>query len=138
MLVFTLGRKKKVDPLEKFITFLRKKANEASIRDLAYLASYTGCVFLAYELIEGISLEAVISKPSFWEAVWSLKIFPRGFQITTSKEVNEDKEFNPKSLAKALVVAHMVLRIDVADVASAIGKLSTTVISGLVASTPLP
>lgn len=133
-----MPRKKKVDILEQFFDFIKNKAKDATIRDLAYLASYTGAVFLAYEFIEEISLSRVLS-PTWYETIWTIGLLPKRYKFPISEK--PEKEFNINSFAKALVVAHMVLRIDVSDVASAVGKLSTTVISGLISGetlTPVP
>jgi hypothetical protein len=121
-----LPRKKKPDPLDQFAAWIKAKADQASIRDLAYLASYVGAVYIAYEALTGEIL------PQFLD--WT-NILP--FKIGAPKD-EEPKEFKPKAFATALVVSYMVLKIDVSDMTSAIGKLGKAALTGLTTLSPVP
>mgnify|MGYP001180640581 CR=1 FL=1 len=120
-----MGRKKKKPkPLDQFYNWIKAKADQASIRDLCYLTSYVGAVYIAYEAITSEVL------PTFLN--WS-NILP--FDIPVPEE---PKEFKPKAFATALVVAYMVLKIDVDDVTSAVGKLGKAALTGLTTLSPVP
>jgi hypothetical protein len=119
-----LPRKKKIKPLDQFYNWIKAKADQASIRDLCYLTSYVGAVYIAYEALTGEVL------PTFLN--WS-NILP--FDIPVPQE---PKEFKPKAFATALVIAYMVLKIDVDDVTSAVGKLGKAALTGLTTLSPVP
>jgi hypothetical protein len=120
-----LPRKKKTKPLEAFAAFIKQKAQDASIRDLAYLASYVGAVYIAYEALTGEILPTFLD----WSNILPFKI---GYQPP------KEGEFKPKAFATALVVAYMVLKIDVSDMTSAIGKLGKAALAGLTTLSPVP
>lgn len=121
-----MGRKKKKpDPLDQFYNWIKAKADQASIRDLCYLTSYVGAVYIAYEALTGEVLPTFLD----WSNILPFKI---GYQPP------KDGEFKPKAFATALVVAYMVLKIDVDDVASAIGKLGKAALTGLTTLKPVP
>jgi hypothetical protein len=123
-----LPRKKKTKPLEKFFAWIEAKAKDASIRDLCYLTSYLGAVYIAYEAITGDLLTAILEL----EFNLGLGVDPFAFKP------KEAVEFKPKAFATALVVAYMVLKIDVDDVASAVGKLGKAALTGLTTLSSVP
>jgi len=117
-----MPRKKKVKTIDLFLNALKKKMDDASIRDLLYLGAYFSAVYFIYDFLTGHPLPI--------QLIESFIVIPLG--LPQIKEPKKPKGLDHHALAKALVAAYIVLKIDVEDVVSATKALGS-VVAGLTA-----
>lgn len=111
-----MPRKKKIKIVDQFIDALKKKLNDASIRDLIYLMAYSSSVYFIYDLLTGHPLPIQI--------IETFLVVPLGLPKISEPE---PKKFDVMALMQAMIAAYIVLKIDVDDIVSATKAISSTV-----------
>lgn len=89
-------------------------------RDIIYIVAYVAATYMAYNLIVGV--EKALKSP--WIAIGFL---PAVIASLFGQQQKEVEGIDMDALMKALVVAYMILKIDVSDVASALTKVTSAI-----------
>lgn len=119
-------------PLDSIMAHLGRIWDNMGPRDLVYFIAYMAAVYLVYKTMAAV--KAVFTPKSMWDFIW-LAVSPVTYAVKGTVEyvlAPPAETLDPEILATALVGGYMLLKIDVADVTSAIGKLSSVAIQSMV------
>lgn len=111
---------------ESIIDRINKLLDQLTPRDLIYIISYFAAVDIIYTVITG-KIGVVMRLGRYWSEAQKQQL------AEMLKQAEEKEEpVDGQALMKSLVIAYMVLKIDIEDVASGISKLSSASIGKLI------
>lgn len=122
-----MARKKRRQLINQISESLKKKFDDANIRDIVYFGAYVSAVHIAYEILTGRAITDIFF--GFRRPPVGMRTFP------VEEEQLDLLQFD--KLAVAMIAGYLVLKIDVEDVVSATTTV-TSWITGLKAGSMTP